>query len=87
MTSIDSSNHRIMFEKLREAAELQEEAVMHMAQQIAPAFGGGDSDYTSCWSSMDQPSNVRAKSVSCFGIFFITLFTGMNLFKIRASIK
>ncbi|KAF2355617.1 DNA polymerase alpha/epsilon subunit B [Trinorchestia longiramus] len=59
LTSMESCNNKLMFEKLRECAALAEDSIMHMAEQLAPAFGGDD-----CWSSMDVPSN---EPVNCVG--------------------
>lgn len=60
-TSMANCSSKLMFEKLRETACLEEEAILHMADQIAPAFGGEDS---CCWSAMDTPSN---EPVQCVG--------------------
>uniref|UniRef100_A0A6A7FX89 DNA polymerase alpha subunit B n=2 Tax=Hirondellea gigas TaxID=1518452 RepID=A0A6A7FX89_9CRUS len=57
--TVSDGKGKIMFEKLRDTAEVQEDAIMHMADEIAVAFGGPD-----CWSSLDSPSNER---VHCIG--------------------
>ena len=54
MSGLDSDNlSKMMFEKVRVTADLEEDAILHIADEIAPAFGGDD-----CWSATDSTSNV-----------------------------
>ena len=54
----NSSDNKIMFDKLYEAADMEEDAILHMAEEIAPAF---DDDGT--WHYMDNSSNLSINSV------------------------
>ncbi|XP_018015370.1 DNA polymerase alpha subunit B isoform X2 [Hyalella azteca] len=59
VTSMQNCRGRLMFEKLRESAAIADDVIMHMAEQLEPAFGGAG-----CWGPMDTPSN---EAINCVG--------------------
>lgn len=70
MSSLSSNEHKVMFEKLRDVASVQEEAILHMADEIVPAFGGDEC----VWNSLCHPTNVSEATAPPVLVSWVTSF-------------